>query len=112
MCSSKRICVGTSVEELFKNDGANDRESPDTVRDRDLYTGKNSAREIETPPLCAICVVEVEADGLEETMVMERSLQRMDQRDGGLSRRRWELMKTDLSLTGKAAMPHTKAVVS
>lgn len=42
-------------------------------------------------PLCAVCVVEAEVDGVSEDAVMRRGLRRVDRMDGGVTRKRWEL---------------------
>lgn len=41
-------------------------------------------------PLCVVCVVEAEADGLKEEAVVQRGLRRVEKLDGGLTNKRWE----------------------
>jgi len=52
--------------------------------------GRGKGREVEEVPLCANCMVEVDLDGLDEGMVVQKAVRRVERGDGGLGRRRWE----------------------
>lgn len=77
VCGDRRVVEGVTVEELFKEEeGAN-----------------NKAKEVDEIPLCAKCVAEVVIgnDGrVDEEHLVPMALDRVEQFDGGLSRRRWE----------------------
>lgn len=49
----------------------------------------DGGKEVAEPPSCAMCVVEVEAAGLDEEAVVRRGLKRVSIVDGGATRERW-----------------------
>lgn len=73
MCGDRRVVEGVKIEELFEDDGS------------------NNAKEVDEIPLCARCVDEVIGDGkTDDEHLIPMALDRVEQFDGGLSRRRWE----------------------
>lgn len=75
--------------------------------------GTKKGREIDRIPLCANCMAEVDIDHLDENSVVQKGLRRLDQRDGGMNRRRWEarqLGKEKAKVTGQKTEsgPHEK----
>ncbi|PHH62568.1 hypothetical protein CDD81_6883 [Ophiocordyceps australis] len=70
LCGSRRVCAGVSVRALFECSGGH-------------------GSEIEEPPLCAMCLVKVEVDGLDGETVVSKGLRRIDAVDGGVTRARW-----------------------
>lgn len=64
LCGCRRLCSGVPVA----GDGST---------------------EVSEPPLCAMCVVDVEADGMDELSMVQRGLRRISLIDGGVTRRRW-----------------------
>ncbi|KAK3322606.1 hypothetical protein B0H66DRAFT_531939 [Apodospora peruviana] len=111
LCGSRIIAKGVRVGELFESDdgelsdnsgiatGTTDKEGRGRcVRVRvEMGTTSTSkvGKVIDTVPLCANCMVEVDMDGLDDMAVVRRSLRRVDRvdADGGLSRYRWETGK-------------------
>ncbi|KJZ72953.1 hypothetical protein HIM_07716 [Hirsutella minnesotensis 3608] len=79
LCGSRRICSGVPVVSVFE-----DRAEAD-----DAGMRRPRAFEITEPPLCAMCVVEVEADVLDRDAVVRKGLRRISLVDGGLTRERW-----------------------
>lgn len=76
LCGSRRICAGVPVHALFGcGEGAG--------------RGWSGQGELTEPPLCAMCVVEVESAGLDDEGVVRRGLRRVSMVDGGVSRERW-----------------------
>lgn len=57
--------------------------------------GSGRGREVSEAPLCAVCVVEAEIDGVSEEAVLRRGLRRVDKMDGGVTRKRWEVGTSD-----------------
>lgn len=47
-------------------------------------------KEVAEAPLCAVCVVEMEVDGVREEGIVQRGLRRTERFDGGVTRKRWE----------------------
>lgn len=47
-------------------------------------------KEVGQPPLCAICSVDVEVDGVSSGGLIQRGLKRIDVVDKGITRQRWE----------------------
>ena len=110
LCGSRAVCQGVRVAELFRDGdddtdggGDGDQDCDKIVHGDGMTDGDGAAevpadgrpgcslgREITTPPLCAGCLVETEMDELDRGAVVHKALQRMDRRDGGLARRRWE----------------------
>lgn len=86
LCGSGLVCQGVGVAELFEGGG----EVVGGERGGDVL-GRGKGREVEQIPLCGRCVWEVSVDGLDQEAVVERGLKRIDQADGGLSRRRREV---------------------
>ncbi len=83
LCGSRAVCAGTPLRALFAD-----------VEDGDGEDGKNwrrrrgGGREVNEPPLCAMCVVGVEVDGLGRRAVLRKGLRRVDAVDGGVTRAR------------------------
>lgn len=79
LCGSKLIYRGPRVQELFeRGDG-----------------GTGRGREVKEAPLCAICVVEAEIDGVSEEGIVKRGLRRVEKLDGGVTRKRWEVKSNE-----------------
>lgn len=71
MCGDRRVAEGVKTEDLFRDDGA------------------NKAKEVDEIPMCAKCVAEVVGDGKgDEEHLIPMALDRVEQFDGGLSKRR------------------------
>jgi hypothetical protein len=75
LCGSKVIFQGLRVPALYV----------------DPAKPGGRGREVAEAPLCAVCVVEVEIDDLDEDAIFHRGLRRIDGVDGGVTRKRWEL---------------------
>jgi hypothetical protein len=52
---------------------------------------QRQALEVMQPPLCAVCMIEVELDELSEEAVVQKGLRRVDKLDGGVTKRRWQV---------------------
>lgn len=78
LCGSRMICAGVPVRALFE----------DVVGPGE---GGARGREVTLPPLCAMCMVEVEIDGLSEEAVVQKGLRRTEVVDGGVTKKRWAL---------------------
>ncbi|KND88012.1 hypothetical protein TOPH_07389, partial [Tolypocladium ophioglossoides CBS 100239] len=78
LCGSRMICAGVPVRALFE----------DVVG---LAEGAARGREVMAPPLCAMCMVDVEVDGLSEEAVVQKGLRRVEAVDGGVTRKRWAM---------------------
>ena len=89
------VCRGATVAELFAEDHD---EVGDAVQYGPLatseYEDRGRAREISQVPLCAHCMVDVEVDGLAEPDLVRKGLRRVDKADAGLTRRRWERLRS------------------
>lgn len=83
MCGNRRVVKGVKAEDLFANDDVNNE------RTRDLASSKG--REIDEIPLCVRCVEEIVSDEANGEHLIPLALERVEQFDGGLSRRRWEM---------------------
>ena len=71
-------------------------------RKREKYRQGERGLEIFEPPLCAACVVDMEVNGLSTEDAIEKGLRVVDDRDGGVTRRRKELkMGRDLRIDGE-----------
>lgn len=79
LCGSRLLCSGTHRTEL----------NLDTLTKSGLRDGGTRSKQVWEAPLCALCATECEADGLGETEVVERGLERIDAVDGGVTRQRW-----------------------
>lgn len=66
-----------------------------------LGLGGGRRKEIQDVPLCATCLVELERETgtqqLDDRVVVQKALDRIDKSDAGLSRKRWERMNTHTS---------------
>ena len=80
LCGSRLICAGVPAQALFDDGDDDDDDDDDT----------EGGREVAEPPLCAVCVVEAELDGLDVEEVARRGLKRIERMDGGITRQRWE----------------------
>lgn len=83
---------GVKVEDLFEDNGAD----------------ANKAKEVDDIPLCAKCVVEVVGDGKagdHEEHLIPMALDRVEQFDGGLSKRRWEASHAGAATCGVTSQP-------
>ena len=106
------------MSELFRDgDGEGQREdlrSNGRVRregvTKEVERANGGAREVIEPPLCAVCVVECEVDGLDRGAVLQRGLRRIDRVDGGLTRRRWELGGDQMIYKGAATLSRNPKV--
>lgn len=88
MCGDRRVVEGVNIEDLFRDDGA------------------NKAKEVDEIPLCANCVAEVVGDGKHgEEHLIPMALDRVEQFDGGLSRRRWETRHAGPATCGASQLP-------
>lgn len=79
LCGSHVVYKGVPGPALFKDKASG-------VKKR-----CGGVREVTEVPLCVVCVVEAEVDGLEEEAVVQRGLRRVDKVDGGVTRKRWEV---------------------
>ncbi|PFH62633.1 hypothetical protein XA68_12707 [Ophiocordyceps unilateralis] len=71
LCGCRRVCSGVPPSDVDDN-------------------GSSSlGREVAEAPLCAMCVIDVEADGMDEQSMMQKGLRRISLVDGGVTRRRW-----------------------
>ncbi|GKU19994.1 unnamed protein product [Fusarium langsethiae] len=76
---SRAIYQGVQIQDLFRDEEESERDGC-------------GGKEVDEVPLCAAYVVEVEVDGvIEESAVIKRGLRRVEEVDGGLTRRRWEV---------------------
>ncbi|PHH88382.1 hypothetical protein CDD83_7615 [Cordyceps sp. RAO-2017] len=90
LCGSPRVCTALPGE---RGEGEGEGEGGEATRD-DAAPGSAAASpspgpEVTEPPLCAACLVEVEADGLGREGVVRKGLRRIGAVDGGLTQRRW-----------------------
>lgn len=86
ICGNRTVVHGATVKEVF-----GDEVDHDNVRGvRGLEAVRGHAKEIDEIPLCAHCYVEAGTDEMDARKVVDGVLRRMDHRDGGLSRRRYE----------------------
>lgn len=86
ICGNRMVVHGATVKEVF-----GDEVDHDNVRGgRGLEAVRGYAKEIDEIPLCVHCYVEVGTEEMDARKVADRALRRMDYRDGGLSRRRYE----------------------
>lgn len=85
------------LSDLFKECG-------EDADDSDVgMTGRKNGREVEVPPLCAVCCL-----GMEGEDVMQKSLGRVEKVDGGLSRVRWDIaqgMSSNLKRAPAVSLP-------
>lgn len=81
LCGSRLIYRGPRVQELFEGDVGTAATVGGPLR---------GGREVREAPLCAVCVVEAEIDGVSEEGVVKRGLRRVERLDGGVTRKRWE----------------------
>ena len=93
---NKRVVRGTTLDELYQ-----DGEDEGVARTL-AEPGRGKGEEINEIPLCANCLVENEADSLDDDALAQRALRRIAHPDGGLSKARWEerlkLRKADKSI--------------
>lgn len=85
LCGSRLVYQGVRVRELFDEQ----REEEGVMREGGSRRRKR-AREVDKIPLCALCVVETEIDGLGEEGVVQKGLRRVERLDGGVTRKRYE----------------------
>lgn len=86
MCGNRIVVHGSTVGEVFAGGS-----SVEDVQERSgLAVTTGQAREIDEIPLCAHCYVEVGAEKMDALAVVNGALRRIDHRDGGLSRKRYE----------------------
>ena len=67
-----------------------------------LDDGGARGREVMKPPLCALCLVEIEVDGLSEEAVVQKGLRRVEVVDGGVTKKRWAMKD------GQRRLKHSK----
>jgi len=77
ICGNRLVVRGVTVKEVFSDE-----------TDEEGTSGE--AKEIDEIPLCAHCYVEVGLEEVGPRTVVNEALRRMDYRDGGLSRKRYE----------------------
>lgn len=82
LCGSRRICSGVPPRALFRDDA----DGPEDAGDR-----RTRGREVREPPLCAVCMVDVEMDGLSDEAVVRKGLWRVDAADGDVTNKRWAM---------------------
>lgn len=85
LCGSRLVVHGVTVNQLYVDRGGEDVKDGD-----DILVARGDAREVDQVPLCAHCYVEVEGASMDPQMVVDKALRRIDDVDGGLTRRRWE----------------------
>ncbi|KAB5523014.1 hypothetical protein GE09DRAFT_976997, partial [Coniochaeta sp. 2T2.1] len=97
ICGNRMVVRGWKVGEVFgvggergegEDKGEDKREGEEKGGDDNWGMGK--AVGIDVVPLCAHCYVEVGAEEMDEGKVVGGALRRMEYRDGGLSRRRYD----------------------
>lgn len=74
-CGSKVLSLGVPLSELFEE------------REKGSQS-KTNAREVEVIPICSACSIDLEPED-----VIQKSLGRVEESDGGLSRARWDMRK-------------------
>ncbi|KAB5516919.1 hypothetical protein GE09DRAFT_979293, partial [Coniochaeta sp. 2T2.1] len=90
ICGNRMVVRGWKVGEVFGlGEGEEDKVEREEKRCGDDW-GMGKAVEIDVVPLCAYCYVEVAAEEMDEGKMVGGALRRMEYRDGGLSRRRYE----------------------
>ena len=86
LCGSRLVYRGPTVQELFARGDASGGGGGVGGGG-----GARRGREVREAPLCAVCVVEAEIDGVGEEGVVRRGLRRVEKMDGGVTRKRWEM---------------------
>lgn len=93
---------GVTLDELYRVDEGGDvakgiTEANDDTDDnimpvcqREDEPGRVKRWEISEAPLCANCLVDIEAENLDENRLARQALSRIARRDDGLARHRWE----------------------
>jgi len=87
---------GAKVRELFAGDDEIGYGENDSSVVREWEMGRRKGREVDEVPLCANCVVEVDLDGLDKGMVVQRAVRRTKRDIGEMGRSRWE--RVDVSV--------------
>jgi hypothetical protein len=92
------VVRGAKVRELFAGDDEIGYGENDSSVAREWEMGRRKGREVDEVPLCANCVVEVDLDGLDKGMVVQRAVRRTKRDIGEMGRSRWE--RVDVSVFG------------
>ncbi|KAK4459139.1 hypothetical protein QBC42DRAFT_232386, partial [Cladorrhinum samala] len=86
-CGNKRVARGVTVGELYEDEEEDGNRGPPM---------DNGVREIEEVPVCANCLVDLEAE--DEKEIAKRAVRRVEKSingDGGMGRVRWERREAD-----------------
>ncbi|OIW33001.1 hypothetical protein CONLIGDRAFT_160864 [Coniochaeta ligniaria NRRL 30616] len=86
ICGNRMVAHGMTVKEVFTDEV----EHEDVGGRHGLEAVRGRAKEVDEIPLCAHCYVESGAEEMDSRNVVNRALRRMDYRDGGLNRKRYE----------------------